>query len=84
MILGQLFSEAFKDRYGTPPPKVEQREGNRIIRVNTYPNEFEEDLNAIIEREFPRPKPRMGEDGQPRRKRKRVTRKPDQVRFRRN
>ena len=83
MVLGQLFSEAFKDKYGTPPPKIEQREGDRIIRVNTYPTEFQEALYEIIEDTFPRPKPRMGEDGKPKKKRKRTTRKPDQIRFRR-
>ena len=83
MVLGQLFSEAYKSKYGTPPPKIEQREGDRIIRVNVFPPDFKEELYAIMEERFPKPRRRTGEDGEPRRKRKRTTRKPDQIRFRR-
>ncbi|MEM6630359.1 MAG: hypothetical protein AAF694_11845 [Bacteroidota bacterium] len=83
MVLGQLFSEAYKSKYGNPPPKIEQREGDRIIRVNVYPPDFKEELDTIMEDRFPRPKRRIDEEGSPKRKRKRTTRKPDQIRFRR-
>jgi len=80
MELGQLFSNAYKEKFGTPPPKIEQREGNRTVRVNAYPENFKAELDRIAEEHFPRPKPRQEGDDRPKRKRKRVTRKPIQIR----